>query len=294
MRPHRDATLIDKKSLCHEASEAVHTQGMRRMPYDALETKHSDYPTAIRKAAGGFTLLEILIAITITAMLGTGAFYLLSQGIRTKDSTEARGEILEELQKSQRIIEYDFSQAVPRSIRGEYGDQFYAFSNLNALTLVEFTRTGWRDPKSLLALMDEDAEVVPRSQLQRVSYEMEEDDLYRVFWDVLDRAQDSKPYRQMVMEDVEEIRLRFLDNDNEWAEQWPPQEQLVNSESDPYHSLPKAVELEFTHKTFGKVRRLYQISGSSIPAAEAADENGSDKKDPDDNGGGDPPDTKRK
>ncbi|WP_246840988.1 type II secretion system minor pseudopilin GspJ [Hahella sp. CCB-MM4] len=235
----------------------------------------------------GFTLLEILIAITITAMLGTGAFYLLNQGVRTKNSTEDRGEILEQLQKSQRIIEYDISQVVARSVRGEYGDEFYALSNLNALSLVEFTRTGWRDPKSLLALMDEDTEVLPRSQLQRVSYEMEEDDLYRVYWDVLDRAQDSKPLRQKLMESVEDVKFRFLDNDNEWSEQWPPQAQLVNSESDPYHALPKAVEFEFTHKMFGHIRRLYYIAGASMPVVVDSDKGNDSGSGRDDPGGGD-------
>ncbi len=230
--------------------------------------------TRLRRT-GGFTLLEVLIAIVITALLGTGAFYLLNQGVRTKESTEHRAAILEELQKSQRIIEFDFSQAVIRSVRGEYGDYFYAFTNLNALTLVEFTRTGWRDPKALLAMMDESSEIVPRSQLQRVSYEMEEDDLYRVYWEVLDRAQDSRPVRQRLLTGVTDFKLRFLNNDNEWSEQWPPQSELVNSNDDPYHSLPKAVEITFTHETFGDIRRLFEVAGSQIPAASLAGGNGS-------------------
>jgi len=232
-------------------------------------------PWAKFERQNGFTLLEVLIAIVITAMLGTGSFYLLSQGIRTKELTESRAAILEELQKSQRIMEYDFTQAVGRSIRGEYGDNFYAFTNLNALTLVEFTRTGWRDAKAMLAMMDENAEILPRSQLQRISYEMEEDDLYRLHWDVLDRAQDSRPVRQKLLSGVSDFKIRFLYSNDEWVEQWPPLAQLASSKSDPYRSLPKAVELTFTHETFGDIRRFFEVAGSMIPAATVAGSSGS-------------------
>jgi len=212
----------------------------------------------------GFTLIELLVAITITAVLGIGAALTLNTGILTKETVELRAQVFQSVQKSQHTIANDFRQVVARSARDGFGDRLYAYTNLNALTLVEFTRAGWRDPQSLLAAFNSELDIQPRSSLQRVVYELEDETLYRYYWQVVDRAQDSEPLRQKLLEDVKSIELRFLDEDNEWTDQWPSLKLLDNATIDAFEILPKAVEMTLDHLSYGKLRRVHLLAGWNI------------------------------
>ena len=209
----------------------------------------------------GFTLIELLVAIAITAILGVGAAIVLNSGVRTKAVIEQRADYLNEIQKSLGIIESDLSQVINRSVRNEFGDRLYAFSDLNVLTLLEFSRTGWRDPRTMLSNLNPNAEVRPSSRLQRVTYELEDDVLYRSFWRVMDRAQDSEPWRQQLLTGIENIELRYLSDNNEWSDQWPSLELLSNEDVDEFQVLPKAVELVINHEVFGELTKLHLLAG---------------------------------
>ena len=209
----------------------------------------------------GFTLIEVLVAISITAIIGAGAALTLQSGVKTREALEARAEILQELQKFQRTMASDLRQIVNRTVRNEFGDKLYACTNLNALTLLEFSRTGWRDPATFLASLNAESDIKPRSSLQRIVYELEEGTLYRYYWRVMDRAQDSEPVRQKVIDQVLNLELRFLDEKNEWSDQWPTASALSNEDLDAMTILPKAIEMTVEHETFGEFSKLHLVAG---------------------------------
>ena len=70
----------------------------------------------------GFTLLEVLLAIGITAMIGLGSWQILNSAIRASEATQERLAELNSLQKTMLIVSRDLQQILPRSIRDEYGD----------------------------------------------------------------------------------------------------------------------------------------------------------------------------
>ena len=123
----------------------------------------------------GFTLLEVLIAITITAVIGLGSWQLLNTAIRAYELSQANLQSLSQLQRAQLNISRDFTQLVPRAIRDEYGDYQPALKTEDGFYLVELTRAGWRNP-----LQER------RSELQRVAYELSDGDLLRHHWKVLE------------------------------------------------------------------------------------------------------------
>ena len=233
------------------------------------ELKQKNWPTG----QCGFTLIEVLIAITVTSILGVGVALTLTSGIKTKDTVEKRAEILQALQKSQRVIENDISQIVSRPVRGEYGDRLYACTNLNALTLLEFSRTGWRDPLTLLASFNPEVAVKPRSHLQRVVYELEDETLYRSYWQVMDRAHESEPRRQRLLANIKRIELRFLDENSTWRDRWPPDSLINDGKVDAFRVLPKAIEFTLEHEKFGEMRRLIQVSGWNAHNIKVAEPN---------------------
>ncbi|UCE88585.1 MAG: type II secretion system minor pseudopilin GspJ, partial [Pseudomonadota bacterium] len=97
---------------------------------------------------------------------------------------------------------------------------------------------------------------LPRSTLQRVAYEVEDEVLYRVQWLTLDRAQDSEPARVALLEQVIKLELRFLDTANEWRTVWPP---LTATED---AGLPRAVEFSVELEDWGRVTRLVALTGA--------------------------------
>src|SRR5690554_7547150 len=97
----------------------------------------------------GFTLLEVLIAVAITAMIGVGATQLLTNVIDSRQAIEIRAEQLASLQRFNMIVSRDMEQIINRPIRDEYGDEQPALMLESGQYLLEFTRAGWRkDRKS--------------------------------------------------------------------------------------------------------------------------------------------------
>ncbi|KZX77502.1 hypothetical protein A3715_01720 [Oleiphilus sp. HI0009] len=200
----------------------------------------------------GFTLLEVLIAISITALIGLGAWQLLNTAIRTYELGQESLESLSQLQRAQLLIARDFQQVVPRAIRDEYGDYSAALLSGDEFDVVELTRVGWRNP-----IQEE------RSDTQRVAYSIDDGDLIRRYWKVLDRAQDSEAISRRLLSDVESFSVRYLNDSDAWVDEWPPQEfEVDDSELDNMRRfvvLPKAVEINLSHPRYGNISRLFQL-----------------------------------
>ncbi|MFV1872172.1 MAG: type II secretion system minor pseudopilin GspJ [Oleiphilus sp.] len=201
----------------------------------------------------GFTLLEVLLAIGITAMIGLGSWQILTSAIRASESTQLRLSELNALQKAMLIVSRDMRQVLPRSIRDEYGDYQPAMTTKNELSVLEFTRTGWRNP------MDD-----KRSNIQRVAYELSDNSFIRHYWNVLDRSQDSTPISKTLLTDIESISLRFMNEGGGWLDEWPSSTagDSPSASGDPRltdNQLPKAIEISFVSEKFGKFKRLYDL-----------------------------------
>lgn len=220
----------------------------------------------------GFTLLEVLLAIGITAMIGLGSWQILHSAIRASESTQARLQELNALQKTMLIISRDLRQIISRSIRDEYGDYQAALTTKNEFYVLEFSRVGWRNP------MDD-----PRSGIQRVAYELSDNTLVRHYWNVLDRSQDTESISRDLIENVNDIKLRFLNEKGGWVDQWPSSENNAGASSesvaDPRkndNQLPKGVEISFDLEQFGKIKRVYEIVSSLDGIAIQTDTNAND------------------
>lgn len=201
----------------------------------------------------GFTLLEVLIAITITALIGLGSWQLLNGAIKSYELGQKSLEGLSLLQRTQLTISRDFRQLIPRPIRDEYGDYQPALSSGQDLAVVELTRVGWRNPLQQ-----------PRSQVQRVAYELVDKDLMRLHWTVLDRAQDSVALSRRLLSDVDRFEVSYLNDSKAWVDEWPPGP-ASNSEDPPVDPiaakaiLPKAVRVTLEHPRYGNVQRVFDL-----------------------------------
>lgn len=140
----------------------------------------------------GFTLLELLIAIAIFALLALATYRMFDSVMQTDQATRVQEQRMRELVRAMGALERDLTQAVERPVRDELGDNRGAFlSEGENDQIVEFTRGGWRNPLGQA-----------RSRLQRVRWSLSGETLERRYWLVLDRAQDSKPRVQQVLDGV--------------------------------------------------------------------------------------------
>ena len=238
----------------------------------------------------GFTLLEVLVAVAITATLGVGASQLLRSVIDAKNATEISSQQLVSLQRFNQVLSRDMEQFINRSIRDTYGDEQASLLLDSGDYAIEFTRAGWRNSP-----VSQD----PRSTLQRVAYRMEslDDDvckparerllqwgteqpdgdcLVRYFWRVLDRSSDSEPMAQVVLEQVNELEIDLLaekqSNPNastgnaataasvevqgrDWYSSWPA---LQASGSD--IEVPLALRWRFEVPRLGDIERTWIIA----------------------------------
>jgi general secretion pathway protein J len=196
----------------------------------------------------GFTLLELLVALAIFGLLAAMSYSGLQAVLEQQSYTEQAADRLGALQKMYLLMQRDFEQIVPRTVRDEFGDAQLPLVGGDAL---QFTRGGWRNPAGR-----------QRSTLQRVGYAYDDEQLVRYTWLVLDRAQDSEPLQQPLIDDIESMQLRYLSRDDEWEKQWPNAAFATAGNidiDDILPALPKAIEVTIEHRMFGTLVWLFQL-----------------------------------
>ena len=202
-------------------------------------------------AERGFTLLEMLVATAVFAVVAVMAYGGLNAIIRQTDQTATAQSRLADIRRAVTLLEFDIAAVEARPIRDSVSGQVQPAlqGGISGYANVEFTRGGWRNPAGL-----------PRSTLQRVAWTVEGGELIRLYWPSLDQAQGETPQRVVVLEDVRMLQLRYLDFDNEWQEQWPSLTAgNTNSTTDPDARLPKAIEVTLDLDDQGRVRRLIEV-----------------------------------
>lgn len=199
----------------------------------------------------GFTLLELLVALFIFAVLSALGYTAITQALENRERVRTQQLRIGELQTAMRVLVQDFAQLAPRPVRDVIGaaDEPALRAPGGGTALVAFTRNGLANPAG-----------IARSTLERVEYALEAETLLRLSWPVLDRTQAVTPRRQPVLTGVRSVRLRYMDAARQWLEQWPP----VSTPRPPAQQLrmrPIAVEVTLETVDFGVVVRLIEVAG---------------------------------
>jgi general secretion pathway protein J len=204
--------------------------------------------------ARGFTLLEMLVALTVFAVLGLMSSQMINRVLDVHNAAIARGDRLTELQRAMQILQRDVLEITARSVRDEMGDPLPSL-RVGTDILLELTRSGWRNPLGQR-----------RSELQRVAYQLRDGTLTRYYWNVLDRAEDSEPVTQELLHDVAEATFYAVDVSGNAHAYWP----LVGDQvQDPSLQLA-GIEVHLNIAPFGEITRLWDVPqslvGNQVPA----------------------------
>jgi general secretion pathway protein J len=133
----------------------------------------------------------------------------------------------------------DFNQIIPRRSR-ESASLFFAgrFQLHSDDWAIAFSRNGWPNPLGML----------PRSEIQNVSYRLRQQQLERLSYDQQDPLTGVEPTVDVLQEGIQAFRLRFYAN-GRWQERW-----------DSTQSLPQGLEVTLTLDGYGDITRLFLIT----------------------------------
>jgi general secretion pathway protein J len=200
----------------------------------------------------GFTLIELMVAIFITAIVFALGYGGINQAVNNRDALEERQERLLAVQTAMRVISQDINQITPRAIRDPSGNSYNPVveSNSNTQPFLQLTRGGWANPAG-----------VQRPTVQRVAYFFENNELRREYWPVADPVLSVEREKRKLLTGVKSVTFKYMDVTRNWRDVWPPQSAVQGNAQANQRARPIAVEVTIELDDWGKIRRLFEVPG---------------------------------
>lgn len=198
---------------------------------------------ALRSAAPGFSLLELLVAVAVFAIVAALAWGGLETIVRARGALDRAADDLAKLQRAIGRFEQDASAALPAPWRDAQGRIEPALAG----TATGFEATVWlADGES------PEAAAVPR----RVAWRCDNGTLRRF---AVGTTRGSARAERRLFEDLDGCRLRYVAEGGARHDRWPPEGARAES-------LPRALELAFSLDGQGSFSRLVELPAAAEPA----------------------------
>jgi len=192
----------------------------------------------------GFTLLEMVVAVAIFAIMAAIAYTGLNHTIKVGNQVNESNLRLSELQFALSYFSRDWLQVSSRKVRNQYGDE--ENNIILADNSVSFTRSGWTN---LLQRK--------RSNLQRVQYLLVDNKLVRRHWLSLDQGIGEEPLESVLLHNVNALEVEFVDASEKAIDAWP--DDLIRDERQPI-----ALKIGVDINQLGKTWRYLEISNGAL------------------------------
>lgn len=195
--------------------------------------------------ARGFTLLEMVVAIGIFAVIAAVSYASLNRFLATRTDLEAKNDALKQLQLAFAALERDIRYVAPRPVRDGGGETEAALVAYppNPAAPGELLRLTVSGPENTSPAL---------SRLTRVAWRVADGKLYRVVWKVLDRDAASEEYMQPVLAEVATVEMQFYRVDGAGALQ--ASGEWVNPDR-----LPDGIEIQLALQNGRQYRRLFEL-----------------------------------
>lgn len=192
----------------------------------------------------GFTLIEILIALTVFAILATLTSSSLYYAFTTRTRVNAQAERLNALQLAVSLIQQETTQTVERAVRGNDLHVFPVF--VGQPQYLELTHDGNVNPKSL----------EKRSTLKRIALLCMDGSLLHRTWETLDPVERNDYQDKVLLDNITDCHFNYLNQSLQPLQEW--REQAV-TQSQRKELLPKAIQINITLQEWGELNLLFII-----------------------------------
>ncbi|MDZ4364984.1 type II secretion system minor pseudopilin GspJ [Brevundimonas sp.] len=198
----------------------------------------------LRKSRGsakraGFTLVEVLIALMIFALIAAAGTGVIAMSIDNRFAVKESTDQTAELQRTRALLKADIGQVVTRRSRGPTGQAEPSALRGGAATgepLLVLNRSGWSNPGER-----------DRASLQRVEYRLVEDRLERRVFAHMDGARPGPA--QVLFRDIEGATVAFVSAGQETPTFTPAQNR----------PLPDAVRVRLVVRGYGEIEQLFLV-----------------------------------
>jgi general secretion pathway protein J len=200
----------------------------------------------VRDLTRGFTLVELLVALAIFAVLAAFAYRGLDSMLQSRAALEVESRKWRDVALFVGRIERDLGAVLPRKALGASGTPLASVSSEIESPAqragLALTRSG--------SPLQENALAAP----QRVAYRLREGRVERLAWASVDASPRDEPQPVAVLGNVAALAFRFLDPKGEWRSAWglPGATEL----------MPAAVEVAVTLASGETIVRLVEIGRS--------------------------------
>ena len=209
----------------------------------------------------GFTLIEVLVALVIFAVLSVLGYQGLAAILDYEQRSRTAYEEQMQLHRATAVLLQYFIHLRPRSTRDRLGGRNRAYQTTDPDYIVSFVRGG--------------LPTVPGSSfggMQRVAYSVSDDDeLLRWVWPVLDSFTEIDPDSTVLINAVDSFEVYQLNAANEFEENWPPLNETL-----PDDVLPRMIRLEIILSEGITIERLIPGVESLSSAPQSDNESNSE------------------
>lgn len=194
--------------------------------------------------ATGFTLVEVLVALVIAALVGVLSYRGLDALLRADRQLEEASARWLNVHRFLGGFEADVRAALPRGGRDAGGTEQPA--------LIGQPTAGLPFGAQLALVRPNDPQFSQAPPLQRVAYRFADGRVDLLLWPAADLPPYGEPQRIGLLEEVAEFSLRFVGRDGVWRDTWPAGAQDAGP--------PRAVELHLQMRDpafGGPLRRVF-------------------------------------
>ncbi|WP_020558949.1 type II secretion system minor pseudopilin GspJ [Thiofilum flexile] len=190
---------------------------------------------AVRSAQKGFTLIEVLIALSIFALISVMSYQALNTLIFTEQQSRHALTALTEVQQAFMMWERDVRQAAPRAITNDFNSTQPSISQGEGM-LLEFSANNYYDWSRQRG-----------HTLQRIRYRFSEGKLLRDVWIYPDYAQHTEPQTLVLLDQLINASVEVIKSDANQSE--------TSTENADILANSNAFSLIIEHKQFGTLTR---------------------------------------
>ena len=168
----------------------------------------------------GFTLLELMVAMTIFAVLAVAGWQVFDGLNRSKDRAQIQTTALSEIQFAYLQIQKDMAQIVPYQLKSEegasQGSQGSSLQNNDTATqdtAINQMSNGFTlssDSVSFIRFADPDPRYQSSPLLERIVYRIDNNRLLRQRFHSLNATETQTPLESVLLSDVTNIRFQAL------------------------------------------------------------------------------------